>query len=112
MRVFLFADGGGKEFEEAAGGVVAGGGDGDRHGEAAATVTRCRGCPGPPNRDELIHGVSYTNFRTVLSPIVLLLITQLPQCLCRRRYHPRRQLVPRSAPTIPWPPPVPCPLLH
>jgi hypothetical protein len=50
----LVADGGGKEFEEAADGIVAGAGDRRRHGQPAAAVARCRGCPGPPNRDDVI----------------------------------------------------------
>jgi hypothetical protein len=56
----LVPDGGGEEFEEAADGGVAGAGDRRRHGEAAAAVARCRGCPVPPNRDDLIQAVSVT----------------------------------------------------
>jgi hypothetical protein len=52
----LVADGGGKELQEAAHGGVAGAGDRRRHGQAAAPVARGRGCPGTPNRDDLIHG--------------------------------------------------------
>jgi hypothetical protein len=52
----LVADGGGKELQEAAHGGVAGAGNHRRHGQAAAPMARCRGCPGTPNRDDLIHG--------------------------------------------------------
>jgi hypothetical protein len=48
----LVADGSGKEFEEAAH-RVAGAGDRRRHGEAGTPWACCRGCPGPPNRDDL-----------------------------------------------------------
>jgi hypothetical protein len=51
----LVADGGGEEFEEAAHRGVAGAGDRRRHVQAATPWVCCRGCPGPPNRDELIH---------------------------------------------------------
>jgi hypothetical protein len=56
--VFLFLIVAAKK--EAADGDITGAGDRRRHHQAAATVARCQGCSGTPNRDDLIHGFSVT----------------------------------------------------
>jgi hypothetical protein len=63
----LVADGGGEEFQEAPHRGIAGAGDRRRHGEAATSMARCRGCPGTRNWNVTFRAIFGRIFRDIFA---------------------------------------------